>query len=86
MSKKDVIVGPLRLALRYVRRRRLCSDDVIVVSDAHALHHIDPVDIGRIILLAVHRLPAKALRSIVHELGTLRRLWQIRIIRVPVLT
>lgn len=77
MSKLHVLLGPLRLAMRYVRRRGWNAQDVIVVSDAAALHAIDPPLIRSIIVLG-----RRVVGKVWHELQCLRSLWKVRIVQV----
>lgn len=80
--KRDVLVGPARLVLRYLRRRGVNPQDVIVVSDAAALHAIDPPSIRRIILLGLRQLTRRVRVQIRLELDSIKALWPVRVLSV----
>lgn len=78
MSKHYVVIGPRRLALRFVRRRGWKPEDVIVVTSAGELHRIDPPLIRRIIVLG-----RRVIGALCRELATLRRLWPVDVVCAP---
>lgn len=84
MTPIRVIIGPMTLALQYVRHRRLRPDAYVIVDNHAALHHLDPYYITEIIVLGLRRLTRRVRTLIEFELASITRLWNLPVLTAPV--
>ncbi len=82
MKPIRVIVGPLFLALRYVRRHKLRPDQYTIVTRRADLHHLDPLYISAIIKLVdgARFLGRRVWTHLDEEIASITRLWNLPVI------